>query len=186
MRAGALEHEGSGAGHGRHHRAAQGRDLPDRRQADACGDQGLNRLARKQAEAATILCAARQAGGAMMAGRYTHAKQFKRQQPGVEVPAHAARPADPRHRPQDRRPAGALKRLFAMAAGARHADPLAEPQSARPQALFLACARGRMHRQGQGRTPYEFGVKVSITTTNDQLPPQDHDTTIPIMSRTNR
>ena len=36
----------------------------------------------------------------------------------------------------------------------------------RLEALFLARARDRAHRQGQSRAPYEFGVKVSLTTTN--------------------
>ena len=37
-------YQGPGAGHRRHHRAAQEHHLPDRRQAPACGDQGAQPL----------------------------------------------------------------------------------------------------------------------------------------------
>src|SRR5437868_3401727 len=61
--AGAVAHEGSQAGHGRYHRAAQGHHVPDRRQVAACrhpGAQSPPPQARNTA--ATVLYAHRQAG----------------------------------------------------------------------------------------------------------------------------
>ena len=56
--------QGSGAGHGRHHGAAQEHRLPDRRQAAACGDQGAQSPGPPpRRAAAAILSARRQAGG---------------------------------------------------------------------------------------------------------------------------
>ena len=72
------EDQGPGAGHRRHHGAAQEHRLPDRRQAPHAAIKGLNRLARRHTVTLrqSYLRVAKQA--AMMAGRYAHAKQFNR------------------------------------------------------------------------------------------------------------
>src|SRR5215470_15118039 len=57
-----------------------------------------------------------------------------------------------------------------MAAYARQPDPLPAAALARLEAVFLPRSRGRVHRQGQGHAPYEFGVKASIATTNARAP----------------
>ena len=61
---GALRTQGPGAGHGRHHGAAQEHHLPDRRQAAARGDQGAQPPGQQaRGAAAAILPAHRQARG---------------------------------------------------------------------------------------------------------------------------
>jgi transposase, IS5 family len=52
-------HEGPQAGHGRYHGAAQGRHLPDRRQAAACGDQGPQPASQGAWRAAAAVLSAR-------------------------------------------------------------------------------------------------------------------------------
>lgn len=101
-----------------------------------------------RAEAATILCEARQAGGAD-GGPLHPCQAVQTGKPRAEVPAHAAGPADPRHHAQGRRRSLPEERVC-RALEQSLAHSLAEPQSARSQALFLARPRGRMHRQGQG------------------------------------
>ena len=56
------------------------------------------------------------------------------------------------------------------AAGAGAPNPFPATTSARVEALFVPRPRGRVHRQGKARAPYEFGVKASIVTTNGRAP----------------
>ena len=98
--------QGPGAGHGRHHGAAQGHHLPDRCQAAARGDQGTQPPGQEAwRAAAAILSAHRQAGGDD-GGALRPRQAVQPPSPAVAHPAHAARPHHPRHRPQDRRPDG--------------------------------------------------------------------------------
>ena len=75
-----VAHQGLGAGHGRYHRAAQGHHLSNRRQAVACRHQGAQSVGQKAWRAAAAIVSAHRQRAAMMAGRYAHAKQFKRHQ----------------------------------------------------------------------------------------------------------
>ena len=86
-------------------------------------------------------------------------------EPPAEVPPHPPRPRHPRHRAQEReqpRAPGGLHQAPRQGAP----DPRPEAAPAWLEALFMACPRGRVHRKGKAAKPYEFGVKVSLTTTN--------------------
>ena len=99
---------------------------------------------------------------ALMAGRYAHAKQFKRcnrelrflrnrlgRFAGLRGPAGATVLLTPRHRTQDRRRRGAGGDLC-RAPRQGLPDPPPAPAAAWPQDLFLACPRDGVYRQGQG------------------------------------
>ncbi|APG15892.1 hypothetical protein ACVIW2_006432 [Bradyrhizobium huanghuaihaiense] len=125
--------------------------------------KGLNRMARKHGVKLrqSYLRVAKTA--AMMAGRYAHAKQFRRHQRqlrilhsrlGRIIRTHTTRsPSEaydhPRYRPQDRRSSCARERLRPPAQP-RFADPLATAASAWLEALFFPRPGGGVHRQGQG------------------------------------
>jgi hypothetical protein len=55
-------------------------------------------------------------------------------------------------------------------AGARLPDPIPAAAPAWLEVVFLPCPRDRVHRQGRASASYEFGVKVSIVTTNARAP----------------
>jgi IS5 family transposase len=83
---------------------------------------------------------------AMMAGRYAHAKQFKRHHGQLRL----LRTRLGRTPPQDCRPTrdrGDLRK----AAGARRSNPLPAAAPTRVEAVFLPRSRGRVHRQGQSQ-----------------------------------
>jgi IS5 family transposase len=105
----------------------------------------------------------------MMAGRYAHAKQFNRHRRQLRLLRTRLGRLIPRHPSQDRRPA-AGRGGFRDCAIARLADPFPAAAPARLEAVFLPRTRGRVHRQGQASAPYEFGVKVSVVTTNARAP----------------
>ena len=62
----------------------------------------------------------------------------------------AARPADPRHPPQDRWP-GAHRGCVRSPARPRQPDPRPTAAPARLEAVFLPCSRDRVYRQGQSQ-----------------------------------
>ena len=96
-------HQGSRAGRGRYDRPAEGDRASDRCPADPPGDREAGRvLPSARRRAAPELSAARQAGGDHGRALYPR-PPVQARPPGTEVPAHPARPADPRHQPQDRR-----------------------------------------------------------------------------------
>ena len=125
--AGALR-TGPQARHRGHDRPAKGDHVPDRRQASACCDQGLGRLApQARGAAAPVLCARRKAdgdnGGALRPRQTVQAPSA-----GAALPARAAWPPHPRHRPQDCRPAGTGRGVRAAAIpGAPDLRPAAAP-----------------------------------------------------------
>jgi len=111
--------------------------------------RGLNRLAREHGVRLrqSYLRIAKLA--AMMAGRYAHAKQFKRHRQQLRLlrTRLGRLIRDIRRKIAGRREVeAAFERPLSRAAQIR--VPVAAP--ARIQALFLPCARGRVHRQGQG------------------------------------
>jgi hypothetical protein len=130
--------------------------------------RGLNRLAAKHGvppRQSYVRIAKR---AAMMAGRYAHAKQFNRHrrelrilrtplgrlirdisrkiagQESVEAARALPDPPD-RVRPL----CGGTTSSSRARTGARLPDPIPAAAPARLEALFIPCARDRMHRQGQ-------------------------------------
>jgi hypothetical protein len=107
--------------------------------------KGLNRLAKKHGVGLrqSYLRIAKRA--AMMAGRYAHAKQFKRHRRELRIlRSRLGRII------RDNRRSWGPRGGVAMAPRTRQSDPLPAAAPARLQALFLPRSRGRVHRQGQG------------------------------------
>ena len=131
--------------------------------------KGLNRLAHKcgvRLRQSYLRIAKR---AAMMAGRYAHAKQFKRHHRAIALAAHPARPPHPRHPPQDRRP-GRARGGVRMAARARQ-QIRSQQQRQRGWKLYSFHApEVECIGKGKASAPYEFGVKASIVTTNARAP----------------
>jgi IS5 family transposase len=102
---------------------------------------------------------------AMMAGRYAHAKQFKRMNRQIKF----LRTRLGRLIRDTRRKIGddaALKEVFAIPLG-RAAQIRSQKQRQRGWKLYSWHApETECIGKGKARAPYEFGVKVSITTTN--------------------
>jgi IS5 family transposase len=112
--------------------------------------KGLNRLAQKHGgAAAAILHTYRQAGGDD-GGALCPRQAVQPPPSAIAPPAHSARPADPRHPPQDRWP-GAHRGCVRSPARPRQPDPLPTAAPARLEAVFLPCSRDRVHRQGQSQ-----------------------------------
>ncbi len=139
--------------------------LPDRRQALAGGDQGpqspgpLPRLQLRQSSSASP--GRRRDGGTLCPRRQfnRHHRQVRFLRTRLGRLIRDIRRKIAGHEPVEAAFEAALAGL---------PDPLAAP--AWLEALFLPRPGGRMHRQGQGRAPWEFGVKVSIVTTNARAP----------------
>jgi hypothetical protein len=164
--------------------AAQERDLPDGRQAAARGDQGAQPLSEEaRSVAAAILPAPRQARGDD-GGTLRSCQAVQAQQTAVAHPAHAAGPARARHSPQDRGQRE-YRGGVCVAADARQPYPLAAAAPARLEAVFLPCPEVECIGKGNVRTPYEFGVKVSIVTTNARAPKFRSRTMFPTRARSN-
>ncbi|MGY3532963.1 hypothetical protein ACVILK_003447 [Bradyrhizobium embrapense] len=108
---------------------------------------GLNRLARKHGVKLrqSYLRIAKTA--AMMAGRYAHAKQFKRHQ--RQFASCAAGWAGSSAISAARSKAWPYSRTPSPSRSAGFPDPLAAAAPARLKAVFLPCFRGRVQRQGQ-------------------------------------
>ena len=103
-----------------------------------------------------------------MAGRYAHAKQFKRHHRELRfLHSRLGRIIRDIGRKIEGQPA--LEEAFA-AALSRASQIRSQQQPARLGARLLPRPRGRMHRQGQGPRAYEFGVKRSIVTTHARAP----------------
>jgi hypothetical protein len=106
------------------------------------------------------------------------------QQTAVAHPAHAAGPARARHSPQDRGQRE-YRGGVCVAADARQPYPLVAAAPARLEAVFLPCPEVECIGKGDVRTPYEFGVKVSIVTTNARAPKFRSRTMFPTRARSN-
>ena len=146
--AGALRSQDLPAGHGRHHGAAEGHQLPDRCQAAACGHQGAQppgENARRQA--AAILFSPRQ-GRRDDGGPLRPCQAVQGASAAIAHPAQPAGPDHPRHPPQDRR-SGCDRGRVRPPAQPGFADPLAAAAPARLEALFLPRPGGGVHRQRQ-------------------------------------
>ena len=136
----------------RHHRAAEGGGVSDRRKTHAPGARAAG-AARPEARRALapVLRAGGQAGAdGLPALRPRQAVQAR--QPGPAQRADLFGSSFPRHRAQNQGRCGLAHDLRrAAVAGLPGAPPAPEP--ARTKGLFAARARGRMHRQGQGPSP---------------------------------
>ena len=102
---------------------------------------------------------------AMMAGRYAHAKQFKRMNRRVKFlrPDWGASSGTSSARSMVMR---ALQETFAVALG-RAAQIRGQKQRQRGWKLYSWPApETECLGKGKARAPYEFGAKVSLTTTN--------------------
>jgi transposase, IS5 family len=102
---------------------------------------------------------------AMMAGRYAHAKQFKRMNRRIKfLRTRLGRLIRDTRRKIDED--GALKEVFAIPLG-RASQIRGQKQRQRGWKLYSWHAPETEYiGKGKARAPYEFGVKVSITTTN--------------------
>ena len=140
--------QGSGTGGGRHHSAAEGGRASDRCAADASGNQKLVELAKRNRVPLrqSYLRVAKRA--AIMAGRYTHAHQFKRARRQLKfLRTRLGRMIrDIRRKIDGDDGTGGALRPVARS-GAAGAQP--GSASARSEGLCAACSRGRVHRQGQ-------------------------------------
>ena len=84
--------------------------------------------------------------------RYAHAKQFKRANRALRtLRTYLGRVT--RDIMRKIKGDAALEERLRLAAFARTAGARAAQEPAGPEGLFAACARGRMHRQGQGASP---------------------------------
>ena len=104
-----------------------------------------------------------------MAGRYAHAKPFKRHRRQLRsLRTWFERLIRDIRRKIVGQPQleATFERSFSRAAQIRSQ----EQRQRGYKALFLPCARSRMHRQGQGLSALWFGVKASIVTTNTRTP----------------
>ena len=75
--------------------------------------KGLNRLAKKHGRAAAAILSARRQTRGDDGGALCPRQAVQPPSSPIALPAHAARPADPRHPPQDRRGRGDLEAAFA-------------------------------------------------------------------------
>ena len=133
----------------RHHGAAEGGDVPDRRQAAEPGARAAGAAGQEaRREPAPILSAGRQAG-TDQAPALRPCPSVQTRQPELAQAQDLSRPRHPRHRAARSRATTVCRRRSpAAASGPARAGTGAPP--ARPQGLSPARARGRVHRQGQG------------------------------------
>jgi hypothetical protein len=145
--------------------------------------KGHNRLAKKHGVwlRQSYLRLAKRA--AMVAGRYAHAKQFKRNKRQL----HILRTRLDRLVRDIRRKIEGKENIVAAFAWPRtHANHIRSQQApARLEAVFLPCPEVECIGKGNVRTPYEFGVKVSIVTTNARAPKFRSRTMFPTRARSN-
>jgi hypothetical protein len=142
--------------------------------------RGLARLARKHGvklrqSYQRIAKRAAMDGGALRSCQAVQAPSSR-----AALVALTARPHHPRHRPQDRRAAGAGAGIRRSAVAGKP-DPLAAAAPARLEALFLPRPRGRMHRQGQG--PRALRVRRHISLPDLNYPFHDKAVTVTTCGR---
>jgi hypothetical protein len=142
--------------------------------------RGLARLARKHGvklrqSYQRIAKRAAMDGGALRSCQAVQAPSSR-----AALVALTARPHHPRHRPQDRRAAGAGAGICRSAVAGKP-DPLAAAAPARLEALFLPRPRGRMHRQGQG--PRALRVRRHISLPDLNYPFHDKAVTVTTCGR---
>jgi len=131
--------------------------------------RGLNRLARKHGVALRQSYLRIAKGAAMMAGRYAHAKQFKRHQRQVRIlRSRLGRIIrDIRRKIEGQT---ALEEMFAIPLG-RANQIRSQQQRQRGWKLYSFHApEVECIGKGKASAPYEFGVKASIVTTNRRAP----------------
>jgi IS5 family transposase len=111
--------------------------------------KGLNRLATRHGVKLRQSYSRIAKAAAMMAGRYAHAKQFRRHQRQLRIlRSRLGRIIrDIRRKIEGHSIGGGVR----PPAWPGQPDPLAAAAPARLEALFLPCPRGRVHRQGQGQ-----------------------------------
>ena len=112
--------------------------------------KGLNRLASRHGVRLRQSYSRIAKAAAMMAGRYAHAKQFKRHQRQLRIlRSRLGRIIRDIRRKIEGQPAsgGGVR----APAWPGHADPLAAAAPARLEAVFLPCPGSGVHRQGQGQ-----------------------------------
>ena len=112
--------------------------------------KGLNRLARRHGVRLRQSYTRVAKAAAGMAGRYAHAKQFRRHRRQLRIlRSRLGRIIRDIRRKIEGQPA--LEEAFALPLGRATQYPLATAASARLEALFLPCPGGGVHRQGQGQ-----------------------------------
>ncbi len=105
----------------------------------------------------------------MMAGRYAHAKQFKRHQRQLRIlRSRLGRIIRDIRRKLEGQPA--LEQAFALPLGRGHADPLATAAQRGWKLYSFHAPEVECIGKGKAAAPYEFGVKASIVTNNRRAP----------------
>jgi IS5 family transposase len=131
--------------------------------------KGLNRLATRHGVRLRQSYSRVAKAAAMMAGRYAHAKQFKRHQRQVRIlRSRLGRIIrDIRRKIEGQ---AALEEMFALPLG-RAAQIRSQQQRQRGWKLYSFHApEVECIGKGKASAPYEFGVKASIATTNRRAP----------------
>ena len=131
--------------------------------------KGLNRLARRHGVGLRQSYSRVAKTAAMMASRYAHAKQFRRHQRQLRIlRSRLGRIIRDIRRKIEGQPA--LEEAFALPVG-RAAQIRSQQQRQRGWKLYSFHApEVECIGKGKASAPYEFGVKVSIVTTNARAP----------------
>src|SRR6266567_2957024 len=131
--------------------------------------KGLNRLARKHGVRLRQSYSRVAKAAAMMAGRYAHAKQFRRHQRQLRIlRSRLGRIVRDIRRKIDGQPA--LEQAFALPLG-RATQIRSQQQRQRGWKLYSFHApEVECIGKGKASAPYEFGVKASIVTTTARAP----------------
>jgi IS5 family transposase len=131
--------------------------------------KGLNRLARKRGVRLRQSYSRMAKRAAMMAGRYAHAKQFRRHQRQLRIlRSRLGRIIRDIRRKIEGQPA--LEEAFALPLG-RAAQIRSQQQRQRGWKLYSFHApEVECIGKGKAAAPYEFGVKASIVTNNRRAP----------------
>ena len=148
-RTGAVKPSDFARGDRRHDGAAEGGDVPDRRQADEPGARGWCGWPSRPASSLRQSYARVGKLALIKHQRYAHAKQFKRANRSLrKLKTYLGRVIRDIGRQIDG-DAG-LEEIFARPLSLARRVLEQEHRQRGPQGLFPACAGGRMHRQGQG------------------------------------
>ena len=131
--------------------------------------KGLNRLARRHGVRLRQSYSRIAKAAAMMAGRYAHAKQFKRHQRQLRIlRSRLGRIMRDIRRKIEAQPA--LEEAFALPLG-RAAQIRSQQQRQRGWKLYSFHApEVECIGKGKAAAPYEFGVKASLVTNNRRAP----------------
>ena len=130
--------------------------------------KGLNRLARRHGVRLRQSYSRVAKAAAMMAGRYAHAKQFRRHRRQLRIRAAGWAGSSATSAARSRASQRWRRRSPSRLAGLRRSARTAA--SARLEALSFHAPEVECIGKGKASAPYEFGVKASIAPTTAGLP----------------